>query len=159
MTVRWSGYWNSGDNNDVDTSMDKDGILYIIQTMSPSILKVQPAAVRDAVALVKANSPNIMIIKGLHHIGSEKIDIKKVGRTGGPTIHLYCMNYTLVESGLRKVYDDVIRGSTGWRITGSSVYRGDGNEAYQGMDKTGEIATGSWHVKNASQQEFVKKHY
>ncbi|PPD31820.1 MAG: hypothetical protein CTY19_12495 [Methylomonas sp.] len=158
MAIKWSDYWNSGDNNDVNSSFGKDSIISIITSISPSILRVQPAAVREAVNLAINDSSDVMIIKGLHHVGSEKIDIKKVGGMAGPTIHLYCMNYTLVDSGLRRPYDDVTRLGTGWRITGSSVYRGDGDESNQGMDKENEIAK-SGGSKAVAQAMFKLKHY
>jgi hypothetical protein len=158
MPVRWSAEWKSGDNHDVAPTMSKEGLLSIITSMPDHILRVQPAAVRDAVALVKADSENVMIMKGLHQIGKEHIDIKKVGRVGGPTVHLYCMNYTLVESGLRAPYDDLSRLGTGWRITGSTCSETEG-DANQGMDKTGEINHSSYRAKKASQEAFADRHY
>jgi hypothetical protein len=161
MPVKWSEYWASGDNNDVNPAFKKEDILSIIQSVSPSILRVQPAAVREAVQLVQSDSSDVTIIKGLHHVGTEKIDIKKTGYPAGPVVHLYCMNYSLVDSGLRVPYDDLVRVGTGWRITGSSVYDGDGHAELQGMDKDGEIdkKRGTGMGKLAAQDAFKEDQY
>lgn len=157
MPVQWSDSWKSGDNNDVNPQFDKAEILSIIQSMSESILRVQPAAVREAVRLVKEDSDDVMIIKGLHHVGTEKIDIKKVKHPAGPTVHLYCMNYSLVDSGMRAPFDDVKRAGTGWRITSSSAYRGDGSDELQGMDKTGEIDRSRRNMSKSNAQTTFKE--
>jgi len=161
MPVNWSATWNSGDNNDVNPAFGQAEILSIITNISPALLKVQPAAVRDAVALVIAGSADVTIIKGLHHVGTEKIDIKKTGAAPGPCVHLYCMNYSLVDSGLRPPFNDVARLGTGWRITGSSAYEGDGNSAYQGMDKSDEIRAirDTGVSKAGAQAQFKNTHY
>ena len=161
MPVQWSPTWNAADNNDVNPTFGQAQILSIIRSVSPSILRVQPAAVRDAVQLVIADSSDVTIVKGLHHVGTEKIDIKKTSHPAGPTVHLYCMNYSLVDSGLRRPYDDVARAGSGWRITGSSAFLGDGSNELAGMDKTGEIAElrADGKTKAQAQDAFKDKHY
>ncbi|MDV7142432.1 hypothetical protein R3X27_07025 [Tropicimonas sp. TH_r6] len=158
MPVNWTDYWNTGDNNDVNPAFDKAEILSIIRSVSPSILRVQPPEVREAVQAVIDDSSDVTIVKGLHHVGSEKIDIKM---RRGYTVHLYCMNYRLVDSGLRQPFDDVVRAGSGWRITGSSARRGDGNEGYQGMDKRGEIDAerGDGATKREAHVAFRTKYY
>jgi hypothetical protein len=137
--------------------MTKDDILYIIRSLSPSIQRVQPAAARTAIQLVKDDSDNVRVMKGLHQVGKEHIVIKRI--SGGPSVHLFCMNYTLVQSALRPVYDDVIRGGSGWRITGTTLGAWEG-DAHQGMDKTGEINTASGYAaKKKSQTAFRQRHY
>lgn len=135
MAIKWSDYWNSGDNNDVNSSFGKDSIISIITSISPSILRVQPAAVREAVNLVINDSSDVMIIKGLHHVGSEKIDIKKVGGMAGPTIHLYCMNYTLVDSGLRRLLTMLLVWALDGVLPGHQFIEGMGTNLIKGWIK------------------------
>lgn len=165
MAVTWSRSWKNANFNNVDPSLDKSAILAIIRAIPPAILRVQPAAVRTAVNLVIADSEDVTICKGLHHVGSEKIDIKKTGGAGGPgpLIHLYCMRYSLVDAGRLRfvVENDIVKQTCGWRVTGSSEAVEDGNEAFQGMDKTGEIAALKLkgYSNKAAENIFRMRHY